>query len=101
MTARLCFDCTNNIAEYEACVIGIRATIDFKVKSLKIYGDSALVIYKIRGEWETRDYKLIPYQAYIKGLLEYFDTVTFQHISREDNQLADALGTLSSMFEIS
>jgi len=45
MTARLCFDCTNNIAEYEACVMGIRAAIDFKVKSLKIYGDSALVIH--------------------------------------------------------
>ena len=40
MTARLCFNCTNNIAEYEACVMGIRAAIDFKVKSLKIYGDS-------------------------------------------------------------
>jgi len=33
--------------------------------------------------------------------LEYFDTVTFQHISKEENQLADALVTLSSMFEIS
>jgi len=46
------------------------------------------------------DHKLIPYQAYIRGLLEYFDTITFQHISREDNQLADALATLSSIFEI-
>jgi len=54
MTTRLCFDCTNNIAEYEACVMEIRAAIDFKVKSFKIYGDSALVI-QIRGEWETRD----------------------------------------------
>ena len=50
MTTRLCFDCTNNIAEYETCVMGIRAAIDFKVKSLKIYGDSALVIHQIRGE---------------------------------------------------
>ena len=98
MTARLCFNCTNNIAEYEACVIGIRVAIDFKVKSLKIYGNSALVIHQIKGKWETRE---IPYLAYIKGLLEYFGTVTFQHISREENQLADALATLSSMFEIS
>jgi len=30
--------------------VGIRAAIDFKVKSLKIYGDSALVIHQIRGE---------------------------------------------------
>jgi len=100
VTARLCFDCTNNVAEYEACAIGIRAAIELRVKLLEVYGDSALVIHQIKGEWETRDKKLIPYQAYIKGLVEYFDTITFHHIPREDNQLADALATLSSMFEL-
>jgi len=53
----------------------------------------------LKGEWETRDQKLIPYQAYIKGLIEYFDFITFQHIPCEDNQLVDALATLSLMFE--
>jgi len=77
MTARLCFNCTNNIAEYEACAIGIRATIESKAKILKVYGDSTLVIHQLKGEWETRDQKLIPYQAYIKGLIEYFDFITF------------------------
>ena len=100
MTTRLCFNCTNNIAKYEACAIGIRAVIESKAKVLKVYGDSALVIHQLKGEWETRDQKLISYQAYIKGLIEYFDFITFQHIPREDNQLADALATLSSMFEI-
>jgi len=32
MTARLCFNCTNNIAEYEACAMGIRAAIESKAK---------------------------------------------------------------------
>jgi len=32
--------------------------------------------------------------------VEYFDAITFHHIPREDNQLADALATLSSMFEL-
>ncbi|XP_052728311.1 uncharacterized protein LOC108320289 [Vigna angularis] len=100
MTSRLCFNCTNNIAEYEACAMGIRAAIEFKVKILEVYGDSALVINQLKGEWETRDAKLIPYQAYIKGLMECFDIITFNHIPREDNQLADALATLSSMFEV-
>ena len=44
-TARLNFDCTNNVAEYEACIMGLQAIIDKKVKNLKVYGDSALVIY--------------------------------------------------------
>ena len=101
MTARLCFDCTNNIAEYEACAMGIRAAIEYKARRLNVYGDSALVIHQVKGEWETRDQKLIPYKAYIRGLVEYFDEIEFHHISREDNQLADALATLSSMFAIS
>jgi len=101
ITARLCFDCTNNIVEYEACVMGIRAVIELKVKRLNVYGDSALVIHQVKGEWETRDHKLIPYKAYIKGMIEHFEDIEFHHISREDNQLADALATLSSMFEVS
>jgi len=73
------------MAEYKACAMGIRAAIEFKAKSLSVYGDSALVIHQIKVEWEARDQKLIPYQAYIKGLVEYFDTITFYHILREDN----------------
>ncbi|XP_028201771.1 uncharacterized protein LOC114385942 [Glycine soja] len=49
-TARLGFDCTYNIVEYKACALGIQVAIDFKVKLLKVYGDSALVIHQLRGE---------------------------------------------------
>jgi len=45
MTARLCFDCTNNIAKYEVYTIGIRATIEFKIQNMKIFSDYALVIH--------------------------------------------------------
>ena len=48
--ARLCFNCTNNLVEYKACALGIRAVIDFRVKLLKVYGDSALVIHQLKGE---------------------------------------------------
>ncbi len=44
-TNKLDFDCTNNMAEYEACIMGIRAAIERKIKILEVYGDSALVIY--------------------------------------------------------
>ena len=101
MTARLCFECTNNIAEYEACVMGIRAAIEMKIERLNVYGDSALVIHQVKGEWETRDHQLIPYKAYIKELIEHFEQIEFHHILRDDNQLADALSTLSSMFVVS
>jgi len=88
------------MAEYEACALGIQAAIDFKVKLLKVYGDSALVIHQLKGEWETRYHKLIPYHVYIKKLTEFFDDISFHHIPREENQMADALATLASMFQL-
>jgi len=43
-TTRLRFDCTNNIAEYEACIMGIEEAVHLRIKNIDIYGDSALVI---------------------------------------------------------
>ena len=39
-TAKLSFDCTNNVAEYKACVMGLQAAIEKKIKKLSVYGDS-------------------------------------------------------------
>ncbi|GKV07041.1 hypothetical protein SLEP1_g18851 [Rubroshorea leprosula] len=41
---KLDFACTNNIAEYEACVARIYVALDMNVRDLEIYGDSALII---------------------------------------------------------
>ena len=94
-TAKLSFDCTNNVAEYEACVLSLQAAIEKKIKSLSVYGDSALVICQLNGEWETRDSKLIPYQEFIKKMIEQFENITFKHLPHEENYLADALATLA------
>ena len=79
-TTKLSFDYTNNVAEYEACVMGLQAAIKKKIKRLTVYGDSALVICQLKGEWETRDSKLVPYQVFIKGLIEQFEEITFKHL---------------------
>ncbi|XP_050895577.1 uncharacterized protein LOC127102217 [Lathyrus oleraceus] len=99
-TARLCFDCTNNMAEYEACIYGLEEAIDLRIKILEVYGDLALVISQVKGDSETRDSKLIPYKEYIRKLVAYFDEISFHHTPREENQLADALATLASMFKV-
>lgn len=44
LTAILCFDCTNIMTEYEACIYGLESTIDLRIKILEVYGDSGLVI---------------------------------------------------------
>ena len=56
-TTKLSFECTNNVAEYETCVLGLQVVIEKRIKSLKVYGDSALIICQLNGEWETKDFK--------------------------------------------
>ncbi|XP_052481174.1 uncharacterized protein LOC128035467 [Gossypium raimondii] len=77
VASKLDFDCTNNMAEYEACIMGIHATIERKIKVLKVYRDSALVIYQLKGKWETRDPKLISYKELVLELIDEFDDITF------------------------
>ncbi|RDX62834.1 Gypsy retrotransposon integrase-like protein 1, partial [Mucuna pruriens] len=97
--AKLGFDCTNNMAEYEACTMGLLMALEHQVKR-RVFGDSALVIYQLRGEWEARDAKLIPYHDYAKEIMSAFDMITFNHVHREENQTADALATLSAMVQV-
>ncbi|GAU38952.1 hypothetical protein TSUD_363910 [Trifolium subterraneum] len=99
-STRLQFDCTNNIAEYEACIMGIEEAIYLRIKNIDIYGDSALVVNQIKGEWETRHAGLIPYRDYARRLLTFFNKVELHHIPRDENQMADALATLSSMYQV-
>ncbi|XP_016691034.1 uncharacterized protein [Gossypium hirsutum] len=87
------------MAEYEACIMGLCTAIEKKIKILEVHGDSALVIYQIRGEWEVRDSKLVKYHDLIVKLVKEFREVTFNYFPREENQLADALATLASMFK--
>ena len=54
------------------------------------------------NQWRLGDPSpnLIPYREHVMQLIPYFDEITFIHILREKNQLANALGTLSSMFKV-
>ncbi|XP_070008267.1 uncharacterized protein [Nicotiana sylvestris] len=95
--ARLRFFCTNNTAEYEACIMGMNMAIDQNVEELLIMGDSDLIIRQAQREWETRDVKLIPYKKHVEELGKRFKSMEFRYIPRCHNELADALVTLASM----
>ena len=84
-TSRLCFNCTNNMVEYEACIMGLKAAIDLRIKFLSVFGDSALVISQIKGEWDTKYPNLIPCREHVLTLLPHFEEVTFEHFPREEN----------------
>ncbi|XP_075082932.1 uncharacterized protein LOC142166936 [Nicotiana tabacum] len=97
VTAQLRFYCTNNMAEYEACILGLRLAIDMGVQEILVLGDSVLLVHQIQGEWETRDLKLILYRQCLHDLRQRFRSVEFRHIPRIHNEIADALATLASM----
>ncbi|XP_019418570.1 PREDICTED: uncharacterized protein LOC109329357 [Lupinus angustifolius] len=100
VAVKLDFECTNNIAEYEACINGLLFAYELNVKKLRVFGDSALIIYQVNSEWETKDTKLIPYQKYLSSLAEKFEEICFSHVTRDKNQFADALATLAVMTKL-
>ncbi|KAG5226363.1 RNA-directed DNA polymerase (Reverse transcriptase), Ribonuclease [Salix suchowensis] len=100
VSTKLQFGCTNNTAEYEACILGLETALELNVKKIDVYGDSMLIICQVKGEWQTKEEKLIPYQEYLSRLAEEFEEIEFTHLGREGNQFADALATLASMAKI-
>ena len=80
--------------------MGLKVSIDLRIKFLNVYGDSALVISQVKGEWDTNHPNLIPYKELVLTLIPHFEEVTFENFTREENQLADALATMSSMFKV-
>ena len=54
---------TNNIIEYEACILGLETTLELGIRQIEVFGDSNLVLRQIQGHWNTRDVKLRPYHA--------------------------------------
>src|SRR3954467_10020767 len=74
--------------------------MDMRIKFLSVYRDSALVISQIKGDWYMKHPNLIPYREHVLALSTYFEEITFKHIPREENQLVDALATMSSMFKV-
>ena len=52
--------------------MGIKANIDLRIKILEVYGDSTLVVYQVKREWEAHDHKMIPYRDRVMELMENF-----------------------------
>ena len=91
---------TNNIVEYEACILGLETALELGIRKIEIFGDSNLVIRHIQGDLKTRAMKLRPYHAYLELLVGRFDNLSYTHLPRVQNQFVDALATLASMIDI-
>ena len=50
---KLNFSCTNNVTEYEACIVGLQVALEFRAYNLSVFGDSLLIISQIEGKWQA------------------------------------------------
>ena len=58
---RFRFKASSNETEYEALIAGLKLVNEMKVKSLKIFSDSQLVVFQIADEYQARDEKVAAY----------------------------------------
>jgi len=93
---RILFPASNNVAEYEACLHGIRLAVELGVKRLYVYGDSTLVINQLNKEWDTTHEKMDLYCKEIWRWESNFYGIEYIHVVRDRNQAADALSKIGS-----
>ena len=89
--------CSNNVAEYQALIIGLQMAIEMGILQLEIFGDSKLVINQILEQYDVKKEDLIPYCKYAKKLLATFEAITLEHIPRKENRQADVLANLDDV----
>ncbi|XP_066324603.1 uncharacterized protein [Miscanthus floridulus] len=90
------FLASNNAAEYEACLHGLRIAVELGVKRLMVYGDSALVINQLNKDWSYSSEKMDAYCAEIRKLEGKFYSIEYHHVVRDQNQPADPLSKIGS-----
>ncbi|GAU50049.1 hypothetical protein TSUD_408450 [Trifolium subterraneum] len=92
----LSFPTSNNHAEYETFLIGLRLAEDVGAKEIKIYTDSQLVASQVLGEYQAKNDNLSEYLALVKEKITKFDSAEIQHVPREHNKRPEILSKLVS-----
>lgn len=82
---------TNNQAEYQAVYFGLKKASELGAKNVDFRLDSNLVVNQLNGVYKIKNRDLWPIYEQIKLLMPKFQKVTFTHVRREFNQLADGL----------
>lgn len=82
---------TNNQAEYQGVRLGLEKAIELGYKKVDFKLDSMLVVNQMKGIYKIKNRELWPIHERIRTLMTQFDRVTFTHVNRQFNQLADGM----------
>jgi len=86
---------TNNIAEYNALLLGLQYAKKIDVKSVKVYSDSELLVKQMNGEYRVKHPEIIKMFQKVMTLSSGFDKIIYTHIPRESNRDADLLANMA------
>jgi ribonuclease HI len=98
LACRLEFECTNNIAEYEALLQGLRKALDMHIQNLIVFGDSDIVVRQVRNSIHCLTPHLKCYQSEVWSLINKFSAFNINSIPRSNNAEADLLVMLPLNF---
>jgi ribonuclease HI len=82
---------TNNVAEYEGLLLGLKHARELGYREVEVRADSQLLIRQLKGEYAVRHAGLKPLHAEALRLLRNFDRFDLEHVPREENALADEM----------
>ncbi|GKV46475.1 hypothetical protein SLEP1_g53456 [Rubroshorea leprosula] len=90
------FDATNNMAEYEALLLGLQLALELKISAIQVYSDSQLVVNQINSICEVVDPMMVKYVALVAELKCKFQKFCLSKIPRAENEQADLLSKSAS-----
>ena len=82
---------TNNVAEYQALLLGLKMALDLGVKNLEIFADSQLVVQQLKGAYQVKTPHLLPLWREARQTLQKFEACAISHFDRSCNHEADRL----------
>lgn len=82
-------EATNNQAEYRALILSLEKAKKYQPQQIEFYMDSQLVVNQIEGRFKVKNVGLKPLVEEAKGLIAGFKSVSFEHVLRDLNELAD------------
>ncbi|VFQ66160.1 unnamed protein product [Cuscuta campestris] len=93
-SVRFHFKVSNNEAEYEALLCGLRLAASLKAERIEVRCDSKLIVGHVTGEFEAKDERMKKYKDTALELLKAFGAYQIEQVPREENAEADILSKL-------
>jgi ribonuclease HI len=82
---------TNNVAEYRALLLGLRAAAELGAEQVEVIGDSELIAKQVNGAYKVKHEAMKPLHREALGLLKGFASWSMRTVPRAQNAEADAL----------